>query len=181
MPEVKDVLAPNLNVLFVGYNPGVKSGMMGHHFAGPGNLFWSLLVDSGLTGHRLRPEQDQELPVWHLGITNIVERVTPGSEDLFLAELKAGALQLQKKIRHWEPKIVAFLGKDIYRNFAGLPRSTMIPWGLQMQRVTTPLYFVAPNPSRRSTLPYEVRLRYFREIKNLADWGVEPYPKSSPE
>jgi 5-formyltetrahydrofolate cyclo-ligase/TDG/mug DNA glycosylase family protein len=181
MPEVKDVLAPDLDVLFVGYNPGVKSGLMEHHFAGPWNLFWSLLADSGLTGHRLRPEQDQELPVWRLGITNIVDRVTPGTQDLLTVELAQGALQLQKKIRHWNPKIVAFLGKDIYRYFAGLSRSAMIPWGLQTHSLKTPLFFVAPNPSRRSTLPYEVRLRYFREIKNLVVWGVEPYPKSSPE
>ena len=181
MPEVKDVLAADLNVLFVGYNPGVKSGMMGHHFAGPGNLFWSLLADSGLTGQRLRPEQDQELPVWRLGITNIVDRVTPGIQDLFTEEMAEGALRLQQKIRHWHPKIVVFLGKDIYRTFAGLSRSATIPWGLQSRTQQASLYFVAPNPSRRSTLPYEVRLRYFREIRNVVVWGVEPYPKSSPE
>jgi 5-formyltetrahydrofolate cyclo-ligase/TDG/mug DNA glycosylase family protein len=32
--------------------------------------------------------------------------------------------------------------------------------------------FVAPNPSRRSTIAYDLRLRYFRELKGLIRWGL---------
>ena len=35
-----DVLADDLDVLFVGINPSLYSAAVGHHFARPGNRFW---------------------------------------------------------------------------------------------------------------------------------------------
>ena len=180
MSAVRDIVAPDLDVLFVGYNPGTKSGSSGHHFAGPGNLFWALLADSGLTGHRLRPEQDREILAWRLGITNIVDRVTPGSQDLNGDELTEGAHRLHRKIHRLAPKLVTFLGKDIYRAYAQSPKSSVMAWGLQHNSDSGVLYYVAPNPSRRSTLPYDLRLRYFREVKNLVIWGTEPILEGYP-
>ena len=40
-----DYLAPGLDVLFVGINPGRRSAATGHHYAGPGNHFWPLLYE----------------------------------------------------------------------------------------------------------------------------------------
>lgn len=40
---VPDVIAPRLDVLFCGINPGLYSGAVGHHFARPGNRFWPAL------------------------------------------------------------------------------------------------------------------------------------------
>ena len=37
-----------MRVLFVGINPGVRSALTGHHFAGFSNRFWKLLYDSRL-------------------------------------------------------------------------------------------------------------------------------------
>ena len=73
-----DVLAQDLQVLFVGLNPGRKSAARGHNFAGPGNHFWRLLYDSGLTPVEYRPEQERELIRHGLGITNIVSRASRG-------------------------------------------------------------------------------------------------------
>jgi TDG/mug DNA glycosylase family protein len=41
--------APNLDVVFVGINPGLWSGAVGHHFARPGNRFWKALHGAGFT------------------------------------------------------------------------------------------------------------------------------------
>jgi G:T/U-mismatch repair DNA glycosylase len=45
--RLKDRSAPELRVLFVGINPGVRSAITGHA-AGYSNRFWKLLFESGL-------------------------------------------------------------------------------------------------------------------------------------
>ncbi|WP_053960070.1 mismatch-specific DNA-glycosylase [Sulfobacillus thermosulfidooxidans] len=173
---VPDIIAQGLDVLFVGYNPGVASESQCHHFAGPGNLFWALLVDSQLTPYRLRPENDRELLLFRLGITNMVERMTPSSTDLSLREMRLGAQTLEAKIRQFQPKMVCFLGKDIYRAFMGYKRSIPVSWGYVVgNNMDGPGFFVAPNPSRRSTIPYGLRLYYFRSLANIVRYGAHPH------
>src|SRR5262245_25120188 len=80
--RLKDRIRLGLCVLFVGINPGVRSAITGHHFAGYSNRFWKLLHESGLTPERLTYEKDVLLPSWKLGITNLIARPTPGISDL---------------------------------------------------------------------------------------------------
>ncbi len=172
-----DITMPDLDVLFVGYNPGLKSEQTGHHFAGPGNLFWALLAESGLTGRRLTYHEDHELLYWRIGLVNLVDRATPGSADLSAEELVLGAEGLRRKVAEIAPKIVAFLGKDIFRSYRQWPKSRMVSWGIQPDGLNAGVWeAVLPNPSRRSTTPYDLRLRYFREVKGLAQWGPHPRP-----
>lgn len=72
--RVPDVLAPGLQVLFCGINPGLWSAAVGHHFARPGNRFWRALHLSGLTPRLLAPDEEAELlalglasPTWWSG------------------------------------------------------------------------------------------------------------------
>lgn len=173
---VPDVIAADLQVLFVGYNPGVASDKQTHHFAGPGNLFWALLVDSHLTPYRLTPDHDRDLLLFHLGITNLVDRMTPSSGDLPQDELKQGARTLRQKIQEFRPRVVCFLGKEIYRAYTGAKRSDPVPWGyITAQLSQGPQLFIAPNPSRRSTIAYGFRLYYFRCLANIVKFGVHPH------
>jgi mismatch-specific thymine-DNA glycosylase len=66
--RLKDRIAPGLRVLFVGVNPGVRSAITGHHFAGYSNRFWKLLSDSRLVPEPINYERDDELPSWKFGI-----------------------------------------------------------------------------------------------------------------
>src|SRR6266487_1908385 len=60
---VPDVIAPGLDVLFCGINPGLYSAATGRHFARPGNRFWPVLHRSGFTPRLLDPaEQDRLRP-----------------------------------------------------------------------------------------------------------------------
>ena len=63
MPDkpLRDVLAPDLDVLFCGINPSLMSAARGHHFARPGNRFWPALDLAGLTPRRLVPDEDAVL------------------------------------------------------------------------------------------------------------------------
>src|SRR5687768_17943372 len=80
--RLRDRIVPGVRVLFVGINPGVRSAQTGHHFAGFSNRFWKLLYDSRLVPTPITFEDDDRLPEFGFGITNIVARPTPGMNDL---------------------------------------------------------------------------------------------------
>src|SRR4029077_4204308 len=113
--RLKDRIRPGLRVLFVGINPGVRSAITGHHFAGYSNRFWKLLSESRLVPQAVTYEDDVRLPIWNLGLTNLIARPSPGIEDLRLAEYIEGWRVLDRKIRRYRPKVVAFLGVTLYR------------------------------------------------------------------
>lgn len=163
-----DLLAPDLNVLFVGINPGRKSAADGHNFAGPGNHFWRLLHDAGWTPRRYEPREERLLLQDGIGITNVVSRASRGEDDLTWDELVAGGVELRATIERLRPRVVALLGKNVYRAYAGMKRHAAVEWGLQPESIVDgAVDFVAPNPSARSTIPYEQRLAAYRAIREL--------------
>jgi TDG/mug DNA glycosylase family protein len=81
--RLQDHIAPCLRVLFVGINPGVRSAITGHHFAGYSNRFWKLMYDSRLVPVPITYKDDGRLPEWGMGngdwgITNLIARPSPG-------------------------------------------------------------------------------------------------------
>lgn len=168
MGRVPDRLAPDLDLVFVGYNPGRYSAQAGHHFAGASNYFWPLLHDAGLTPRRLTCEEDGDLLQWGIGVTNIVDRMTPSSADLTPEDFRTGAQCLRQKLSAWRPRIVCCLGKDVYRYYAAKRASDPLIWGRQPQSVLPQtIDYLAPNPSRRSVVAYSVRLALMRELQSL--------------
>jgi TDG/mug DNA glycosylase family protein len=141
---VPDVIAPNLWVLFCGINPGVYSGITGHHFARPGNRFWPTLHRSGFTDRRLAPAEERTLLEHGLGITNLAARVTATAAELDPAELDEGGRILVSKIEAYRPAVVAVLGISAYRTAFALPRAVLGP---QPERLGGALLWVLPNPS----------------------------------
>ena len=117
-------------MLFVGINPGVRSALTGHHFAGFSNRFWKLLFSSGLVAEPVTYLDDDRLPEWGYGITNVVARATPGIDELLPEEYVAGRSRLRAKVRRYRHAIVAFVGITVYR--AMFPaRSGPVTIGLQ--------------------------------------------------
>src|SRR5947208_2246326 len=88
--RLRDRIRPGLRVLFVGINPGVRSAITGHHFAGYSNRFWKLLCDSRLAPELITYQDDDRLTEWGLGITNLIARPTPGINDLRPVEYLEG-------------------------------------------------------------------------------------------
>ena len=108
--RLKDRIAPDLRVLFVGINPGVRSAVTGHHFAGFSNRFWKLLFESRLVPTLITYEDDDRLPEFGYGITNLIARPSPGIDDLHPAEYEEGWTTLDRKSRTYRPQVVALVG-----------------------------------------------------------------------
>src|SRR5450432_2529228 len=104
---VPDVIAPDLDVLFCGINPGLYTAAVGHHFARPGNRFWPALWAAGITPRLLSPFEERELLPLGYGITNVVQRASAGENDLTPDELTAGGRRLVRKVRRLRPRCLA--------------------------------------------------------------------------
>lgn len=141
---VRDVIAPDLDVLFVGINPGLYTAAVGHHFARPGNRFWPALYAAGFTPRLLAPHEERELLKVGYGITNIVNRATAEASQLSEAEIVRGGRRLVAKVRRFRPRAVAVLGLTTYRTAFGDPRAQM---GRQPHDLAGAALWVLPNPS----------------------------------
>src|SRR3954469_6690328 len=120
---LRDVIAPDLDVLFCGINPSLLSAARGHHFARPGNRFWPALHRAGLTPRLMTPDEDAELPAYGLGITNVVDRPTRTAAELSTEELRAGAEALARLVDTYRPRVLAVLGITAWRTGFDRPKA----------------------------------------------------------
>jgi double-stranded uracil-DNA glycosylase len=157
------VLAPGLDVVFVGINPGLWSGATGHHFAGPGNRFWKALHLSGFTPRVLSPAEDIALPRYGLGVTNIVARATARADELTDAELRDGVAALVEKLDRVSPRAVAVLGIGAFRSAFRRPKAAL---GRQEDRFADADVWVLPNPSGLNAhYPLSALVPRFTEVR----------------
>ena len=151
-------------MLFVGINPGVRSALTGHHFAGFSNRFWKLLYDSGLVPEPIGYQDDGRLPEWGYGITNIVRRATPGIDTLLEEEYAAGRVRLRRKILRYRPAIAVAVGVTVFRALFPDRRGAVV-LGLQPERIGESAVFVLPNPSgRNANYSYREMLLAYRSL-----------------
>lgn len=142
--SIPDLIAPDLDVLFCGINPGLYSAATGLHFARPGNRFWAALHDSGLTRERVQPWQRAVLLSQGIGITNLVARATAAADELAADELRRGRRILERKVRRLHPRAVAIVGIGAYRTAFERPRAVL---GRQPDTIGEALLWVLPNTS----------------------------------
>lgn len=142
MKTLPDMVSDGLDVLFVGTNPGAKSAMIGHYFAGASNMFWRLMHEAGFTKERLTTETDRRMLDYGYGLTDVVKRPTRSTTDLRGSDGRGARKRLDAVIARHRPGTVAFVGKAGYRYY-------LDSW-------TVPLRYGAQNPilaSRAYLLP----------------------------
>lgn len=141
---IPDVIHSGMAVLFCGINPGLWSGALGQHFARPGNRFWPALHRSGFTPRQLRPDEQDELLSYGLGVTNLVPRATARADELGPDEMVSGAQRLNRLVADYGPAWVAVVGVTAYRIGFRRPRARI---GRQDERLAAAGLWVLPNPS----------------------------------
>ena len=141
---VRDVIAPDLRVLFCGINPGLYTGATGFHFAGPGNRFWPALHRSGFTPRLYAPHEVRALLALGIGVTNVVPRTTATAAELTAEEMIAGGRRLRARVRRYRPRVLAVLGVGVYRAAFDRPRAAVGP---QPESIGDTRVWVLPNPS----------------------------------
>lgn len=164
--EVRDVIAPNLNVLFCGINPGLYSAATGHHFARPGNRFWQALYAAGFTPTLYTPAEDAKLLDAGYGITNMVARSTKAAAELTATEFIEGGKQLRRRVERYTPQWLAVVGVQAFQHAFDLPGATIGPQTLTIGKTKV---WVLPNPSGLNAhYPPKRLAEVFRELYRAA-------------
>ena len=167
MPRLKDVIVARPKLLLVGINPGLRSGAVGHHFAGNGNPFWRLLAEAKLTPRLLHYEEDAKLADFGIALTNLCPRVTRTAAELTTDEIQRGKRALARKIEKLRPRVVAFVGVSLYQTYFRLPKSGGP--GEKPETIAGARVFVVPNPSGlNASFPgFEHKLVWFEALKRF--------------
>ena len=120
-------------------------------------------------------KDDDRLPEWGLGITNLIARPSPGINDLRSDEYIEGWAALSRKVRRYRPKVVAFVGVTLYRALlpllGGPPAAAVI--GPQPVKIHGAGVFVLPNPSgRNANFTYAEMLDAFARLRRFTNRRV---------
>jgi TDG/mug DNA glycosylase family protein len=142
--RLADLIAKDLDVLFCGINPALRSAQAGHHFSSRSNRFWRVLHLAGFTPHLIVPDQDHTILHYGYGLTAAVERATVSAAELRNHEFIEAAAELERKIRRYRPRHLAFLGKPA---FTAIFRQKNVLWGRQTASFGGAIVWVLPNPS----------------------------------
>lgn len=160
---IKDLVAPDLSLLFVGINPGLYTAWAGYHFARPGNRFWPALYASGLTPRLLHPSEGQFLLSLGIGITGFVRRATATAAELTDDEYRTGARRIRALVRRIRPHCVCFLGLTAYRAGFDQPKAKS---GRQPEAMNGTTVWLLPNPSGLNAhFQLADYARLFREVR----------------
>jgi double-stranded uracil-DNA glycosylase len=178
--RVPDVIAPGLRILFCGINPGLYSAAVGHHFAGPGNLFWPTLYTTGFTPRLFTAFDEPEMLALGYGITNLIPRASASADDVSREELRAGARTVRRKVSQFKPTWLAVLGLNAYRQAFENNKAQV---GLQGKMGSTWVYLL-PNPSGLNAFHQPAVLNEmfstFRTVVADAANGIEPQLPAPP-
>jgi double-stranded uracil-DNA glycosylase len=139
-----DILAKDLVVMFCGLNPSIEAAATGHNFGSASNRFWRVLHLAGFTPHRIAAEDDRTLVQFSCGITAAVGRPTRSAGEVGRAEFRRSADAFERKVTHYRPHTIAFLGKAAYAAMTGLHDPE---WGPQAATFGSARAWLLPNPS----------------------------------
>ena len=136
-----DVLAPGLAVVFCGNAAGKVSALKGAPFAGPGNYFWPVLHEVGLTPVRLAPEEFRRLLELGLGLTDACK--TRYGSDAEVGTADHDPARVKRAIRDFGPDHLAFVGKQAAQIVLG----RAVEYGRQPALVEGAQVWVLPSTS----------------------------------
>lgn len=172
MKTLPDYLAPGLDIVLVGLNPGLYSARVGHYFAAPSNRFWTAINRSGLLKEPLDAFTDYKILEQGVGFTDVVKRPSSGASDLRAADFRRWAPVLKEKLERFQPRTVCFQGVTGYRNYLryaeGVQEQPKL--GLQPHTIGRSMVFLVPNPSpANAAFSVEDLVSWYRRLDDLRD------------
>ena len=161
---LRDIIAKDLSVLFVGTSPGSRSSSTQHYFTGRSNVFWKLLFESGLTDRRLTFQQDGEIIEYKYGLTDVVKKPTVIAK-IRRRDERSGSEKLNRSMARFKPKVAAFVGKRGWQIYNKTPYK-IHEYGYQRTFKSTRLYLLPSTSglSYRDT-SYDEKLYWYKALR----------------
>lgn len=142
-----DYLRADLNLVFIGLNPGLYSAQQQQYYARKTNRFWRALSTANLFGGEVGPGDEVQLFARDIGFTDVVKRATGQIDELTPQEIQSGARQLRRKLLHYVPRAACFVGLTAFRWVFELPAKTRIQPGPQAEQIGATRIYVLPSTS----------------------------------
>ena len=167
MHVLPDVVGDDPVVVLCGMAGAESNRAREHRYDTPGNSFWALLHESAMTPRRLRPDEEEQLPAYGLGTTDLVRTGEDRNDPASYA-----VAELEAKLEQWQPEWLAFTSKTVAHAVArahGRRRPGLGPveWYVGPAQV-----FVLPGPSganrRRDYDGRPDRLSWWRELAEVS-------------
>jgi TDG/mug DNA glycosylase family protein len=127
--------------VFCGTAAGAVAARVGAPYAGPGNRFWWVLHETGLTPRLLDAFEFPELPRYGLGLTDVAKHASGSDASLAHADFDRAAVVA--KVERFAPRILAFVGKRAAQEVLG----GRVGYGPQEGRIGVSEVWVVPSTS----------------------------------
>jgi TDG/mug DNA glycosylase family protein len=140
---------------------------VGAPYAGPGNRFWAVLHETGLTPRLLRAHEFRNLPRHGIGLTDVA-KFAFGS-DSSLARRDFDPAGVVAKVERHAPAVMAFVGKRAAQEVLGCP----VTYGAQGVTIGVSDVWVVPSTSGAARGAWDIGP--WRELAAAAP----PFPRPS--
>lgn len=137
-----DLLEDGLKLVVCGTAAGAKSAKLKQYYAGPGNKFWRVLAETGLTPRQLAPGEAPELLDYGIGLTDVVKG--QAGADSTLDFKQTGPTALREKVLAFQPEVLCFNGKKAAQVLYG---TKAIAYGAQQEQIGETALYVATSTS----------------------------------
>ena len=140
----------NLTIIFCGMAAGKISAKVGGYYADTGNKFWEVLDGIGFT-KKIKSCNYKKILDDHIGLTDLVKNQSGVDSEIIVKEkdIEKYINELKKKLKKWNPKILAFNGKEPAKIFLN---KNQLSWGKQNKKqIDSPEIWVLPSTSRLNT------------------------------
>jgi len=173
LPGLPDILAPGLPLVFIGSNPSIRASETGHYYAHPGNRFYPLLFEAGLTPRRLMPEEDILLPTFGIGLTDLHDRPSRRADEVPDAVYRAGRERIVALLSRYRPRWLCCNGARVYQHLSGA--SGPLRYGPQEDEIAGCRLFVVPSTSGLNSALTTVRREAFFALVAAVRQSAEMY------
>jgi TDG/mug DNA glycosylase family protein len=140
-PPLEDLLAPGLDLVVCGTAASPVSAARRQYYAGPGNRFWWVLAEVGLTPELLQPSGYRRLLELGIGLTDVVK--DQSGVDAHVA-FGAHGSSVERRLAPFEPRWLCFNGKRAAREALA---TRQVAYGIQTRAFGRTRLFVAPSTS----------------------------------
>lgn len=158
-----DLLAPGLNVVFVGTAVTALSNAAEAYYATHGNSFYEVLHNVGITRNRILPENYRLLMDEGVGLSDLVKE--RDALDNALQDTDFDVEGFKEKMQQFSPRVICFNGKLAAAYFLlGNNKTKNVQYGRHNEQFENSIVFVAPSTAKTA-------IRYWNEgyYKDLAD------------
>ncbi len=139
--KLDDLLRPGLDLVICGTAASSVSAARGQYYAGPGNRFWSVLEETGLTPRLLQPTEFRSLLQYGIGLTDVVKNQAGTDIDI---DFSGYGATLEIRPKSFSPRFLCFNGKRAASEALGRKQVT---YGMQSDKFGPTSLFVAPSTS----------------------------------